>query len=163
MFKNWKFFRKIIISPDFITKIIILIVIGLFSRFLVSTLLNSNFIIENLSFYLSIISFNRVFTWLVNHFYINLFYKHACSLNLKPLDLVLNNDYSLKNQCRRRIHWILFQQFTSDYSSYSEFRKQWDSNTKLYVEIENKYCEKKRDFLIFKKTLQWFLHGGNKK
>lgn len=90
----------------------------------------------------------------------------------RPRDLIINNDYDIKDRCRRRGQWIFFKQFDSKFVSYKEFKSQWDSNTKFIDQIMDKYYEKKLDTAMWKikdkchekkidivvlnKTLIWF-------
>lgn len=78
----------------------------------------------------------------------------------RPRDLIINNDYDIKDRCRRRTQWIFFEQFDTKFISYREFKSQWDTNTKLIDQIKDKYYEKKHEIeheiIVFKKTLIFF-------
>lgn len=81
--------------------------------------------------------------------------------NLRPRDAILK-DYDLKDKCRRKLHWIFFGQFNSQYKSFENFKEKWDNNLRFKLMIKDKYLEKRRQVIIFKKTLMWFISPKNR-
>ena len=148
--------RKILLN------ILIVFMVGFFSRCLLNNLLDWNNIIEYCSIIsLNIILFDNFFLPIDNHFYKESYSKNILSSELKNRDLSIKENYNFKDKCKRQIHWRLFGQFNKKYISYKEFKNQWDTNTKLFTEIQDKYLEKKHKLIIFKKTLAWFTKRSN--
>lgn len=76
-------------------------------------------------------------------------------------DLIMSDNYDLKDKCRRRAHWLFYGQFNSEYRSFTSFKKEWDNNAKLSESIQDKIEEKKRELLIIRKTIEWILNRRN--
>jgi hypothetical protein len=49
--------------------------------------------------------------------------------------------YNITNKTKRRLYWELIESEKNNYSSYKEFKNNWDPNTKLRTEIKNEIKE----------------------
>lgn len=76
-------------------------------------------------------------------------------------DLIMSDNYDLKDKCRRRGHWLFYGQFNSKYESFTSFKQEWNNENKLSESIQGKIEEKKRELLIIKKTIEWILNRRN--
>lgn len=76
-------------------------------------------------------------------------------------DLIMTDNYDLKDKCRRRGHWLFYGQFNSKYGSFTSFKQEWNNENKLSESIHGKIEEKKREFLLLKRTIKYILDRRN--
>jgi len=158
---NWTLFTKSFFAYNILFKIFILFSIGLFFRFFINNFSTDyDFILEFFIFSFSIFPFNKLLLFNEGSFNMKIIDNNVSLIKSRPRDLIINNDYDIKDRCRRRTQWIFFEQFDTKFISYREFKSQWDTNTKLIDQIKDKYYEKKHEIeheiIVFKKTLIFF-------
>nr|QJQ35045.1 hypothetical protein [Fusarium annulatum] len=150
-------FLKSFLSWGTIQKIIILFIVGLFIRLLVNNFLSEGILDELLILLLggSLLPLKP----LLNDTDLNMkIINDNMSLIKRPRDYIINNDYEIKERCKRKLQWIMFNQFDSKYGSYREFKEKWNKDAQLTDQIKNKYGEKIREYKIVKKTILWFIN-----
>ena len=155
MIKKLKLFFKSLSLINILFKILVLFLIGIFSRFLINNLFDYTLLIElfsffSISFYISQFSFfdsidPKFFEDNINSF-------------KRPRDRVINDseineDYSFRNKFRRKCHWVFLEQFSSDFNNFQDFKSDWTPNKKYINLLKNEYHEKKDKVVLFKKTL----------
>lgn len=162
-------FLKSISFSHILLKISLLFFIGLFFRFWINylsvLLCSSNYFIELTTLFLGLLPVNCCYYLLPEGTK-----TIDCAINLiksRPRDLILDNDYSLKDRGRRRAHWVFLGQFEG--KSYKEYKEEWDVDMKFIDQIKNKYKdvkikygEMKKEITIQKKTLLWIISPKNR-
>ena len=77
--------------------------------------------------------------------------------------LTRQKDESLNfyDRSKRLLFWTLWERYTDKYSSYKEFKKQWDINTGLRKEIKPDLRNEFESVLLFKNVISWLLSRRN--
>ncbi len=70
---------------------------------------------------------------------------------------VLHLNY-FSNKARRRFFWYVSESDKNKFSSYKEFKKHWNTDTKVYAEIKKDISADIDKLKLNKKTLSWFLN-----
>ena len=161
MNNNYRLFFKSRLIYNILSKTLILFFVGLLFRFLINNFLYSEYLMELFALFLSLFPLSGFLLTPEGGLDIKIINNSMSLLKNRPRDLIINNDYEFKDRYRRKVQWIIIGQFDDKFRSYKEFKEQWDANIKLSNQIQNKYDEKKREILIFKKTFLWFINRRN--
>lgn len=153
------FYKSITFNKIFI-KIALLFFTGFFFRFLVNYLLDSNLWLELTALFMGGLLPINAYHLLPSS--TELIEKNMSLIKSRPRDLIIGKDYDLIDRCRRRAHWVFFNQFDSKFKSYSDYSKQWKVDSKLTEQFIDKYKEIKWDISIQKKTLLWLISPKNR-
>nr|QJQ35513.1 hypothetical protein [Fusarium begoniae] len=151
------FFRSFF-SRDILQKIVILFIVSLFLRLLVNNFLSGGILEElfTLLFGGALLPLKPLLN--DGDLSIKIVNDNMSLIKPRPRDYIINNDYEIKERCKRKLQWIIFNQFDSKYGSYTEFKEKWDKDAQLTDQIKNKYKEKIREYKIVKKTILWFIN-----
>jgi len=162
MNKNFKLFFKNFLTRDILLKILGLLFGGLLCRILINYLSDSDYLSAG----------EELIAFLIGLSPVNLYYllpsntdilKNSLSLlKDRPRDWIINNDYGFKDRCRRKVQWIFFSQFEGKFTSFKDYKQQWDTDHRFTDQIVKKYKEKKRELLIQKMTLLWLINPKNR-
>lgn len=161
MNKNYRLIFKEPFIYNILFKVLILFFVGLFFRFLINYFSNSYYLIELFTFLLSMLPLSGYYLTPQGNLDMKIINNSMSLIKDRPRDLIINNDYELKDRSRRRAQWVFIGQFDDKFKSYKEFKEQWDANNKLINQIKDKYEEKKREMIILKKTFLWFINRRN--
>lgn len=142
-----KAFIKKLFTYSTLLNIIILFIVGLLSRFLVNNFLSID---ETFILLLGISPLKVLFN--ESYLSMKIINDNMSLIKPRPRDYIINNDHEIKDKCKRKLQWIVFNQFESKYSSYREFKREWNSDDKLINQIKDKYEEKRYKVLLFKNT-----------
>lgn len=164
MIKKLKLFFKSLSLINILFKILVLFLIGIFSRFLINNLFDYTLLIELFSF------FSISFCISQFSFFDPIdpkFFEDNLNSFKRPRDRVMSDDnindnYEFKNRVRRKCHWVFLEQFNSNFKNYEDFKDSWNPNKKYINFLKNEYYEKKYKVRLFKKTLSYFTRGGFK-
>lgn len=161
MTKNFKSFIKSLSFTNILFKILVLFIIGIFSRVLINNLFDYTLLIELFSFF-SISLYISQFSFLESTD--SKFFEDNITSFKRPRDRVLGNDkinedYEFKNKFRRKCHWVFLKQFNSDFKNFQEFKNYWDPNKKYINLLKDEYYDRKYKVKLFKRTLSYFIHG----
>lgn len=168
MTKKLKLFFKSLSLSNILFNILVLFLVGIFSRFLINNLFDYTLLIElfsflSLSLYISQFSFfdsidSKFFEDNINSF-------------KRPRDRVINSNdninkdpslvHEFKDKFRRKCHWVFLEQFSSEFKDFKDFKSCWDPNKKYTNLLKDQYYDKKGRIKLFKKTLSWFLNHRN--
>lgn len=66
-------------------------------------------------------------------------------------------EFTLKDKIKQRLYWHTWEQHKNKYRSYKEFKKSWDPNQSIRVEIKKDIQVTKDKIRLHKRTLDWFL------
>jgi len=161
MTKNFKSFIKSLSFTNILFKILVLFIIGIFSRVLINYLFDYTLLIELFSFF-SISLYVSQFSFLESTD--SKFFEDNITSFKRPRDRVLGNDkinedYEFKNKFRRKCHWVFLKQFNSDFKNFQDFKNSWDPNKKYINLLKDEYYDRKYKVKLFKRTLSYFIHG----
>jgi len=65
---------------------------------------------------------------------------------------------SFTNKARRRFFWYICESERSNFSSYKDFKNNWNPDTKIYAEIKKDISDDLDKIKLHKKTLSWLLN-----
>lgn len=70
----------------------------------------------------------------------------------------IHDELNYKDRVKRRLFWFVWKQYTDKFSSYNEFKKSWDVNTKLRDDIKNDIKDSSdiKKLRKIKRTILWF-------
>ena len=75
----------------------------------------------------------------------------------------INKFHNFKDWSKRTLFWHLWKYETSQFGSYEDYTQWWDSNLEIRKEMKKDLKQDLRKMTVFKNTVSWFLHGGNRK
>lgn len=158
MNKNFKLFIQSICFSSILFSVFNIFIIGFLFRLLINNSYDMINVLEPLTVSLGIISFNGYSYFMGDLSKDKFFLKNTSSIDVITNDSMSRDNLTFKDKCRRKSHWVALGQFESKYSSYENFKEQWKADSKLINQMKDKYTEKKRELIVFKKTLLWFIN-----
>lgn len=162
MNKNFKLFFKNFFTRNIFLKIIGLLFWGLLCRILINYLSDSNFLSAGEELIALLIGLSPVNLYCLLPTNTEIINNNLSLVKSRPRDWIINNDYGLKDRCRRKVQWIFFSQFDGKFTSFKDYKQQWDTDHRFTDQIVKKYEEKKRELLIQKRTLLWLISPKNR-
>lgn len=146
---------------DIFFKILVLFLIGIFSRFLINNLFNYTLLVELFSFFSISLCISQ-FSFLNS--VDPKFFEDNVNLFKRPRDRVLDNnsvseDYGFGNKFRRKCHWVFLKQFSSEFENFKDFKNSWDPNKKYINLLKGEYYDKKYKVRLFKRTFLYIING----
>lgn len=163
MTKKLKLFFNSLSLSIILFKILVLFILGFFSRLLINNLFDYMLLIELFSlFFLSLqISQFSIFYYIDSKLLEdNIDYFKKLKDNIINNDNI-NKDLEFKDKFRCKCHWVFLEQFSSEFKDFKDFKNCWDPNKKYINLLKDQYYDKKSRIKLFKKTLSWFINRRN--
>ena len=83
----------------------------------------------------------------------------TCEPNLEKKEFALSNLYlNLKDKARRKLFWEICECDRGNYSSYKDFKKSWDSSTKIRNEVKKDLQADLHKLRVVKQSIYWILN-----
>lgn len=93
--------------------------------------------------------------------YDGLSFKFSNSRNLLR-ESAQNSKVGFSDKCKCKIHWIFLEKCTKNFTSYDDFKLNWNPNTSIKKVFLNKimteYNEEMYKWKVRKRTIKWFMN-----
>ena len=82
-------------------------------------------------------------------------------LSYKSINKIKTYYSILINKTRRRLYWEIVEHERNNYSTYKDFKENWDPSIKIRNEFKKEIKSDLHELLLFKKTTVWILKRLN--